>query len=117
MTRHEKAFSLYRGQDMNKRAYERFDVNMTGSIYCSPYLFDGKVINLSEKGIAMHTMMCFPTGTECQLLIAGKERVLELNACVTRVAKKEGYNDTMGFELLNPSPDYIEFVESVRHSL
>lgn len=90
---------------------------MTGSIYCSPYLFDGKVVNVSEQGLCMHTMMCFPEGTECQLMIAGKERVLEINAYVTHIEKKEGYNDTMGFKVLNPSPDYIEFVESLRQSL
>ena len=110
-------FRPYREQGMKRRAHERVDVNMRASIYCSPYLFDGKVRNVSEKGICMHTMMCFPKGTECKLMIAAKERVLELNACVTRLEKRDGFNDTMGFVLLNPPPEYIELVESLRQSL
>jgi hypothetical protein len=57
--------------------------------------------------------MCFPCGTECKLFISGKDEVLGVQAIVKRIAKNEGFNDTMALEFLNPSRQYREFVNTL----
>ena len=103
--------SLYR--HMEKRKYMRIDTAMTASLCCEPYRYQAKVVNVSEKGVCIHTTMCFPTGTECKLFIAAKEGVLEVRAFVIRTTKKEGFNDTMGLELLKTSRKYKDFIKAL----
>lgn len=113
-----RPISLYKAGGMNRRSYERVDLNVDANICCEPYFFQGRVVNVSEQGMCIHTAMCYPTGTASKLIITGKfGTLLVLQARVTRLAKKDGFNDTMGFELLNPSSDYLEFVNSLRQSL
>ena len=102
---------------MNKRAWERIDVNVDAHICCEPYLFQGRIINISEEGVCIHTTMCFPCETKCTLLIPGNDGMLEVQALVTWLSKRDGFNDTMGFELLKPSTNYVEFINSLRQSL
>ena len=102
---------------MEKRNCRRIDTSLTTSICCEPYHYQTTITNISEKGVCIYTTMCFPIGTECKLFISGKDGMLEVQACVKHLVKKEDFNDAMGFELLNPSMDYIEFVNTLRHSL
>ena len=67
----------------------------------------------SEKGLCIKTTMCFPAETQCKISIPGKEGVVDIQAFVKRSIKKDGFNDTMGLELLKPSRQYREFVNTL----
>ena len=98
---------------MEKRKFRRIDTSLYASICCEPYRYEATIINISEKGVCIHTPMCFPCGTECKLFISGKDGVVEVQALVKRIAKNEGFNDTMGLELLNPSQKCREFINAL----
>jgi hypothetical protein len=98
---------------MEKRKFRRIDTNLTASICCEPYRYETRIINISEQGVCIHTTMCFPCGTECKLFIPGNDGVLEVQVLVKSITKKEGFNDTMGLELLNSSRKYRDFINSL----
>jgi hypothetical protein len=98
---------------MEKRANKRIEVSFVANICCEPYLFKCTIINLSANGICLHTSMCFPGGTKCKLIIPSKQRDLEIAGQVKRTIKREGFNETMGLELLNPPQNYIEFINDL----
>jgi hypothetical protein len=77
---------------MEKRRHRRIDTSLTATICCEPYQYQTTITNMSEKGVCIHTAMCFPTETKCTLFIPGKEGVLELEARIKHIAKQEGFN-------------------------
>lgn len=102
---------------MEKRSCKRMNKTLPASISCEPYRYEARIVNISEKGVCIHTAMCFPIGTECRIFILVKDRMLEVNAIVKHISREVGIADAMGFELLNPSADYIAFAKSLRSSL
>ena len=98
---------------MEKRKHRRIDVSLTVTVCCEPYQYQATVTNISEKGLCIKTSMCFPVETQCKISILGKEGVFDIQAFVKRSNKKEGFNETMGLELLNPSRQYREFVNTL----
>lgn len=98
---------------MNERAYKRIDVSVNAHICCEPYRYQSTIINMSEKGVSIYTTMCFPIGTECSLIISGNDGMLEVQALVKHITKTEGFHDSMGLELVNPSRQYREFVNTL----
>lgn len=99
--------------NMEKRRWTRIDANLTAMISCEPYQYQVMISNMSEGGVCIRTPMCFPVDTKCNLFISGKHGVLKEEALVKRNTKKEGFNDTMGLELVKPSRKYREFVRAL----
>ena len=98
---------------MEKRTCERIATNLEAKFFCGDYLHRGTITNVSEKGICINTVMCFPHGTNVKLLIPVKEDILEVPVQVKRVAKKDGFYNTMGLELLNSPQNYMEFLNGL----
>jgi hypothetical protein len=98
---------------MNERGYERIDVSVNAHICCEPYRYQSTITNMSEKGVCIHTAMCFPIETQCKLFISGNDGWLEEQAFVKHITKTDGFHDSMGLELLNPSRQYREFVNTL----
>ena len=101
---------------MDKRTCDRIDASLEAKFFCANFLCTGTVTNLSETGICINTGMCLPCGTNVKLFIPLKEEVLEVPVLVKRVAKKEGFYDTMGLELLKPPQNYLALVNNLRLS-
>ncbi len=47
----------------------------------------------------------------------GEKEVLKILAKVKRVTKTDGYHDGMGIEVLNPSEEYLDFVNRLKMSM
>ena len=97
---------------MEKRTCERIDTSLEAKFFYGNYLHRGTITNLSKKGICINTVMCFPYGANIKLLIPVKEDILEILVQVKRVAKRDGFYDTMGLVILDPSQNYLEFLNS-----
>jgi hypothetical protein len=102
---------------MEKRTCDRIDASLEAKFFCNNFLCTATITNLSEKGMCINTGMCLPCGTNVKLLIPVKEEILEVPVEVKRAAKREGFYDTMGLELLNPPQNYLAFVDSLRPAI
>ncbi|MCK5138510.1 MAG: PilZ domain-containing protein [Thermodesulfovibrionia bacterium] len=98
---------------MEKRTCKRIDTSLEAKFFHGNCLYRGTITNLSEKGICINTVACFPYGANIKLLIPVKEDILEIPVHVKRVAKRDGFYDTMGLELLDQSQNYLEFLNGL----
>ena len=101
---------------MGKRAHERINTIVAARFFCDNLYYSfcyGTIKNISENGMRIETSKCLPFGAKTELLIYDKAEVLHVHVRVRRIIKESIY-DAMGIEILNPSQDYLEFVEGLK---
>jgi len=99
---------------MEKRAYDRIPVNLGIRFICDDSLYSGIATNLSEKGMCINAVMCLSFDPNAEMNITLKEEDLTLTAKVKRITMTDSFYDTLGLEVLNPSKEYLELVNSLR---
>ncbi len=99
---------------MEKRAHERIPVNLGIRFLCDDSLYSGIVTNLSEKGMCINAVMCLSFNPNAKIKITLKDEDLTVTVRVKRVLMTDSFYDTLGIEVLNPTKEYLEFVNSLR---
>jgi hypothetical protein len=99
---------------MEKRAVERIAAEIDTRFFYGNMFYSGTAVNLSERGMFVHTHSCVPANSEFLVIIKDKKELIKISARVKRVTKTEDRFDGMGIELLNPSARYLEFVEGLK---
>ncbi len=100
-----------------KRAYQRILANIEARFFHDNMFYSGTVLNLSEKGMFVRTRRYLPSESKFIIVMRGEKEVLKILAKVKRVTKTDGYHDGMGIEVLNPSEEYLDFVNRLKMSM
>ena len=99
---------------MARRADIRFPIQINVKFYCSDKVYSGIVTNISETGMFIKTNeMCLPEEREFNLTIPLEEEFARFPVRINRMVNMEGGNYGIGVELLDPPPEYVEFVENL----
>jgi len=99
---------------MQRRAFERIPANIDVKFFCGNSIYSGTVTNLSENGLFIDTTMCLPFDSKLEILIVVEGEILKVPVKVSRIAKTDDYYHGMGVELLDSSPNYLEFINLIR---
>jgi len=100
---------------MEKRLYQRvFTNNIEAKYFCGNPMHTGTVENLSESGMFINTMVCFPFESQFEAFIHSNEGVLKVPVRVSRIVKTDDIYNGMGVEVVNPPVSYLEFVKRLR---
>jgi hypothetical protein len=99
---------------MERRTSERIPVNTDAVFYYDGMVYSGTVLNLSEKSMSILTRQCLPIESMFVSFINLKEGAVKIYAKVKRAIKTHGHNQGMGFEILDPAKEYLEYVNKLR---
>ncbi|MEF9427569.1 MAG: PilZ domain-containing protein [Candidatus Mariimomonas ferrooxydans] len=95
---------------MEKRISRRIPVKRLLRFPCCNTYHSGTVTNLSENGMFIHTMMCFPVQSKLELSIPLENEILKVPVKVNRIVKAGNVYDGMGVELMNLTKKYLKFI-------
>ncbi len=99
---------------MQRRAFERIPTNLQTTFLSDNTSYTGTVTDLSENGMFINTRVDFPFNSRLEIRIPLKEEILKVPVKVSRIKKTDDFYDGMGVELLNPPPNYLEFVNRLK---
>ncbi len=97
---------------MERRAFERTNMELKVNFFYSKKFASGTVVNFSKNGMCIKTDTRIPCGSNVELFIIFKEGVLSITVTVVRL-RFDFYN-TLGVEVLNPTKKYLQFVNGLR---
>lgn len=95
---------------MGRRSSYRIPSRIGVKFFFGSTLCRGTITNISKEGMHIKTDVCLPSGSEVDLLIRLKEGSL----CVPVKFSRVGSSFTAaGAEVINPSREYLAFVDRV----
>jgi hypothetical protein len=109
--------NFWRKEFKDKRTHERVKSNLFVQLFHDGSIYDGLVTNLSEIGMGFITEAYIPPGLILEIHTPYREDVLKVPVKINRAVKTGFIYDDFGAVVLNPSPDYLEFVCSLRSIL
>ncbi len=95
---------------MEKRTSKRINKNVAVRFPCCESLNSGTVTNISEKGMFINTVMCFPIQSRFEISVFFKNEILKIPVKIVRLVKIGNIYKGMGIELLNLPKKYLEFL-------
>jgi hypothetical protein len=99
---------------MARRADIRFPIKINVKFYCGDKVHSGMVTNISERGMFIETNeVCFPEERQFNLAIPLENEMAHFPVKINRLLNMKKGSYGIGVELLNPSPQYIEYVENL----
>jgi hypothetical protein len=100
---------------MERRACHRISVNVDIRFFCCSRVYTGTISNISKKGLLINTTeMCFPFDSQFEIFLPLKGEELRVPVSLSRILMLPDSHDSIGVELLNPSRDYLKFVNSLK---
>jgi hypothetical protein len=99
---------------MDEAKQENIPVRLKARFLCDDSLYSGMVTNLSDRGMCINTTMRILFNPSDKLLITLKEKNLNVSAKIKRIIMEDSISDSMDVEVLEPSEEYLEFVDSFR---
>lgn len=100
---------------MEKRTSERIVTNMEVNFNCGNSIRRGTVTNISERGMFIYTNMKFPFDLSFDLHLNLENKVIRTPVTVKRITRTDNYYGGIGVELLNPSRNYLEFINRLKN--
>jgi hypothetical protein len=100
---------------VKKRPFERVHVNIETAFICDNKLFTGKIVSISENGLAIN-MERLPSKTSFDLTVCFQERDIIIPVKFKRLGEEYGYFYTLLVEVVDPPVEYFELLESLRFS-
>jgi c-di-GMP-binding flagellar brake protein YcgR len=101
---------------MQRRAFERVPANIKVKFFCCESHYDGTIMNLSQGGMYISTdEMRFPFDSEINIIIPMSSDILKIPVKIMRITKSSDFYDGMGVSVLEPSGQYIDFVNNYRN--
>ncbi len=110
---------------MKKRTFDRIAVSteVPASIFHDNYVYAGKVVNISNKGIYLETetplpfdskfLMLHPFKSRLELHISLQEKDLKVAIKLKRLMQNENCQG-IAAEVIHPEIEYLEFVDTFR---
>ncbi len=98
---------------MDKRAFERISTSIDAKFFYGNLFYSGTVMNVSEKGMFINTKRCLPSEAMFVVIFRKDNELFKMIAKVKRTAKSDDC-DGMGVELVGPSIDYLELVNTLK---
>jgi hypothetical protein len=95
-----------------KRGCKKIHYNVGARNFFGFFSSFGTVKNLSGNCICIDSKMCLPLNSTIQLHIPSKENTLNVSVRVEKYINAAGFHDTLTGKVLNPSKEYLEFVEN-----
>ncbi len=100
---------------MGRRLSQRVRVKM--DFFCHDMSFSGTILNLSGNGmLILSSSIDFPFQTQFKIRVPLQKEEIEIDVKVNRLIKTNHYYDVMAVELINPSRNYLDFVEELKNS-
>jgi hypothetical protein len=99
---------------MKKRSFERIPNKIKVKFFSGTTQFDGTATNLSEKGMFISTKVSFPLKPKLQIIIPLKKEMLKVPAEIRSFGVSGDKYTGIGVQLLNPSQNYLVFIDSLR---
>ncbi len=100
---------------MEKRDSQRIAANL--EFHCFNIDYFGIVENLSEKGMYIKSgKINLPLELQFDITLPLKDEILHVPVRVRRIAKSNGYYDSMGVEILEQPDNYIKLIHKLRPS-
>jgi hypothetical protein len=96
-----------------KRLHQRITANIDARFFYGNLFYSCSVLNLSEKGMFIHTRRCLPQNALFVIIFRTGDELVKVIARVKRIQNNASSCDGMGLELLNPSAEYLVFVHGI----
>ncbi|RJQ20018.1 MAG: PilZ domain-containing protein [Nitrospiraceae bacterium] len=98
---------------MAARAFDRISVLLDAKIYCRSRVYSGTVVNVSESGMFIK-MDGSPilSGPQLDVVVSLNKDVLRLSGKIIRQEATD-HRYGVGIEVLDPNPDYLDFIFSL----
>lgn len=97
-----------------KRSFKRINTNIDARFFYGDIFYSGTVLNISEKGMFIHTKRRLPSDSMFVIIIREEHALLKVIAKVRRYSVDYTGSDGMGVELLSPSADYVKFINRLK---
>lgn len=97
---------------MEKRAFERLDLNIQVDLYYDNGIYESTVRNLSVNSLYIDTDTCPPCESSIMVMLTLGDDFFTLRGTVKRTVNTNELSG-VGVELLNPSQSYSKFVSSL----
>lgn len=94
--------------------FERIPVSIQARFFYGNIFYSGKILNLSENGMFIHTRINIPHKSIFPVIIRSDTMILNILARVRRIETITDQHCGIGLEIVNPSQNYIEYTESIR---
>ena len=101
-----------KGSCMEQITGERMPVEIEARFFCGNMFYAGTVCNLSSEDMHIDTESCLPSGTSFMTIIRNGKDLLQVNTKVKRLTRTNGCYDGMDVEILKPSKNYLDYVNS-----
>lgn len=98
---------------MERRTLSRIPTNIDARFFYGNMFYTGTVLDMSEKGLFLNTKRYLPNDAMFVLIFHLEGTLLKVIAKVKRRETSDAKNG-MGVELLSPSINYLEFVDSLK---
>jgi hypothetical protein len=100
---------------MEKRSSDRIPANVDITFRSNGDEYNGTIINISESGMFITTKeMNSPFDSEFEIVIPLEENTLQVPVNLSRFILSPDSEDGLGVELSNHSPEYLNFVSSLK---
>lgn len=99
---------------VQKRMFERIPVNIQARFFYGNIFYSGKIRNLSENGMFIHTKIPIPVKAIFPVIIRTDTMLLNILGRVRWSEEMTDQNCGIGLEIVNPSQNYIEYTENIR---
>jgi hypothetical protein len=93
--------------NMERRKTKRNDSRLEARFFCLGMFVSGTVTNLSEKGMFLHSTICFPVGSPLEIFVQSKKKILKIPIRVTRIEKENAVYKGMGVQISTLPRQYL----------
>ena len=99
---------------MGVRTFDRIPVLIDIEISCNNMVVTGTLMNISESGMFIRTNnMPSPPCSQIEITIPQEDKSINISGRLVREENIRGYYNGIGVEVLNPSQDYMDFIDDL----
>ncbi len=100
---------------MDNRAFKRIPTNIEVKFHCKHMDYLGTITNISENGMYIRTdEMCSPFDSQFDIFILLENDTMQVPVNLCRIILSPNNDDGIGVNMLTPSAEYKEFVNSIK---
>jgi len=99
---------------MERRTSKRVETNLRATIFSGDHICSGAITNISENGMYINADISLPLQIKLEVLLHTGEDFLKLPVKVRRLTKSSETYKGIGVELLSPTDNYLNFVNTLK---
>ena len=97
-----------------RRSFRRIPVNKDVRFFNTNMFYAGKISNLSETGMFIHTRKCFPIGAMLVVIVRNRSELARVLVKIKRTERLHEFCDGIAVELASPSKIYSSLVKDLK---